>query len=346
MIKVATPYLEMQRSALSGTGVGRYMEEFSKMSHRCNEISITKCKISKPRYLSNSLAYMVGGAFYDFSGFDIIHNLDFISFYPLRRGNSVWVSTVHDLQPLLYPELNDKAHSIMDKVWYKMLKIYLKIVLKSDYLLVDSSQTMNEAIKAGFPNKKIFLVHHGIADKFLTRIPKKQHHTGFKAGFISSFRFRKNVTFAVDAIKASSKEISLELYGKKSLEYSSLVLQAGNDRRITFKGFLPDKNIVSTYDSFDAFVYPTLHEGFGLPILEAQARGIPVIIYKAGKVPKEVRKYCFEASSPENMAEILERLYKNGYDDRLRDKATAYARSFTIDKMVKKTFDFYKKIVS
>jgi glycosyltransferase involved in cell wall biosynthesis len=103
--------------------------------------------------------------------------------------------------------------------------------------------------------------------------------------------------------------------------------------------------LINIYDSFDAFIFPSYHEGEGLPILEAQSRGLPVIIYKNGKIPKEVRKYCFEAESPEHMAQIIENIKENGYNEKLRKKATAYARSFTWEKTARETLKVYNKII-
>ena len=109
-------------------------------------------------------------------------------------------------------------------------------------------------------------------------------------------------------------------------------------------GPAPENRILNIYDSFDAFVFPSLYEGFGLPILEAQSRGLPVIIYKYGKIPKEVRKYCFEAESPEHMAQIIEDLKENGYNEKLRKKATNYARSFTWVRFYENVFGVLQKI--
>jgi len=65
------------------------------------------------------------------------------------------------------------------------------------------------------------------------------------------------------------------------------------------------KKKVEIYDPSDVFMFPSLYDSFGLPILEVQARGLPVMIYKYGKILKGVRKYCFEAESPEHMAQII-----------------------------------------
>jgi glycosyltransferase involved in cell wall biosynthesis len=92
-------------------------------------------------------------------------------------------------------------------------------------------------------------------------------------------------------------------------------------------------------------IFLSCHEGFGLSILEAQARGLLVMIYKYGKKPKEVRRYCFEAESPEHMAWIIMQLKENGYNEKLKKKATEYARSFTWEKTARETLEVYKKVL-
>ena len=102
---------------------------------------------------------------------------------------------------------------------------------------------------------------------------------------------------------------------------------------------------LKTYDGFDAFAFPSLYEGLGHPILEAQSRGIPVIIYKYGKIPKEVRKYCIEAESSEHMVQIIENIKENGYNEKLRKKATEYARSFTWERCARETLTAYRSVL-
>jgi glycosyltransferase involved in cell wall biosynthesis len=97
------------------------------------------------------------------------------------------------------------------------------------------------------------------------------------------------------------KGIIFDIYGKKEFGYKYSTIISKN-KNTNFKGFAPENDLVNIYDSFDVFIFPSYHDGEGLPILEAQSRSLPVIIYKYGKIPKEVRKYCFEAESPDHMA--------------------------------------------
>ena len=152
---------------------------------------------------------------------------------------------------------------------------------------------------------------------------------------------KEKIGYFINYIKTYKNSIKKAL--QLLLEYEYLVSISKN-KSINFKGFAPEKNLIDIYDSFNAFIFPSYHEGEGLPILEAQSRGLPVIIYKYGKIPKEVRKYCFEAESPEHMAHIIEGLKKNGYNEKQRKKATEYARSFTWERCVRETFEVYKKV--
>ena len=111
-------------------------------------------------------------------------------------------------------------------------------------------------------------------------------------------------------------------------------------------GFAPENKIVKVYDSFDVLVHPTLYAGFELEIIEAQSRGIPVIICKFGIIPKEVRKYCFEAEDEAHAASIIEDLKENGYDKKKMNEAKEYAKRFTWSRCAKETLGVYDNILN
>ena len=141
-----------------------------------------------------------------------------------------------------------------------------------------------------------------------------------------------------------SKQFEMHIYGKLGYNRNKIIDIAKDDNRIKFMGFAPEDKLVDIYDSFNVFVFPSYYEGFGIPIIEAQSRGLPVIIYKKGKIPKEVRKYCFEAKSPEHMAHIIENIKKNGYNKKLMYKAMDYARNFTWERCARETLEVYKSV--
>ena len=343
LIELKTSFLPYNIAGKNFYGYTYYLYENMKKLNK----NITAFKIPEARHLGKGLSILSKTIFMDFSRYDILHNLDLNPFFPVRRGKALTITTAHDFQFVLKPELNeDVTHSVKDKVWLNLItKLGLKSTLSSDYIIAVSTLTKEDAITLGYPKDHIFVVNHGISKAFFKPSPKKQNKS-FVIGYLGALRTRKNPEFMLKAFKnIKSKQFEMHIYGKLGYNRDRIIEFAKDDKRIKFMGFAPEDKLVSIYDSFDAFVFPSYYEGFGIPIIEAQSRGLPVIIYKYGKITKEVRKYCFEAESPEHMAQIIEHLKENGYNEKLKKKATAYARSFTWERCARETLEVYKKVL-
>ena len=217
----------------------------------------------------------------------------------------------------------------------------------SDFMIFTSSQTMEDIgryFRFKCPSKVINLA---VRESILKGVLHKKRNTRFNVGYVGSFASHKNVGMLLKAANLMKKDdCDFTIYGK-GIEYDNLVefkKEHGLDK-VKLMGFAPEDKITSIYDSFDAFVFPSRYEGFGMPILEAQARGIPIIIYKDGKISKEVRRYCFEADSEEGIARIIKSLMDKGYNRGLKRKATAYAKSFTWKRTAEETLEVYKSLL-
>ena len=330
----------------TGVGIQRYMFElYANLTKISNDVE--KVEFKPIKFIGAGLSFELRALFTNFSKYNILHNLGTNPFLRPINSRNILITTAHDFQPILYPQFTFGHNvTLKYKLWMRLV-VYsgLKSALNSDYLTCNSTQTKDEAIKLGFDKDRIFLVNHGTDKRFFKPAKQKIHKTFFKVGYIGAMRVRKNLEFGIQAANLiKDKNIFFDIWGKKEYEYEYLRSIAKN-KNINFRGFAPEDKIVEIYDSFDAFIFPSYHEGFGHPILEAQARGLPVIIYKYGKIPKEVRKYCFEAESPEHMAQIIEQLKENGYNEKERKKAMDYARHFTWERTAKETLEVYKKVM-
>ena len=307
---------------------------------------LDKIEFKRIKAIGPAFSIMLQSLFKNFEGYDILHNPDFRPFFPMRKGKAKTISTSHGLE-FLFDPIRDFDRSLRGRLRSAtVLPLALHSLRISDYMIAVSSLVKENAIEWGYDKDRIFVVNDFIGKEFITKeIKEKKARSKFVIGYLGTFRLRKNVGEAIKAFMLlKGNDYSFELWGKQNFEYKNLVKQAANDKRIVFRGPAPEEKIVDIYDSFDAFVFPSLYEGFGLPILEAQARGLPVIIYKYGKIPKEVRRYCFEAESPEHMAQIIEELKENGYNEKKRREAMDYARSFTWEKTAKKTLEVYIEV--
>ncbi|MDE1823203.1 MAG: glycosyltransferase [Candidatus Micrarchaeota archaeon] len=335
----------------TGLGIPVYMYELLKHLKKMQKKEGFKVeKIGyerKSNELSGFMNMVLKSATEYYGDYDILHNPDVKPIFPRNRGKAIYVSTGHDYQPLLQPELDADVNTTLKSRVKLLLEIRysLRLTLKSDYILARSTLTRDDAVKLGFDRKKIFVVGGAVDDRYRKPIRKKENRN-YIVGYLGAFRTRKNVSFAIRAFnRVSDRSIKFDMWGKPVYEYEMLRKLAGGNRNIRFRGFAPEERMVEIYDSFDAFVFPSLYEGLCLPIFEAYARGLPVIIYKHAKIPEETRKYCFEAEDEEHMAEIIKGLKLGGYDERRKKKAMNYARSLTWEKTAKDTLAAYRKML-
>ena len=329
---------------------------FSRYSYELynNLIKISKKDIiSRSNYNELPLFYggltpLIHSLFENYSGYDIIHNIEPKPFLPIKRKNAILITTFHDFRPILRPDLTKSDFRSVRTAFglFMVSKLGINIGLHSDYIIANSTQTKEEAISLGYDKKKIFVTNLGVDKRFLSCIKIKNKKKSFTVGYLGIVGENKNVQFAIKAFnQLNSDYVKFDVWGKKEYNYEKMLDLAKGNKNINFMGFAPENKLVKIYDSFDAFVHPSSYEGFGLPILEALARSLPVIIYKYGKIPKEVRKYCFEAESPDHMADIIGDLKENGYNEKLKKRATEYARRFTWERCAKETLNVYKTVL-
>jgi len=334
-------YITIERFESQGQGIPRYVTMLYKYLAKLNkEDEINKISYKSLPLIGEGLSLELKSIFSNYDNYNIIHNP--IGFIPIHRiGKAKYIVTIHDTKQIF-------PNSFKSKIWqHLVVNRGLDYTLrKADFIIVNSTQTKEEVMKLGFDKNKIEVINLGLDDRFTkdTENKNKEESGTFKVGYLGAFGPNKNIKFILQVAELlKDKNIEFNIYGNKEYWYENFEKYA--PANVKFRGFAPEEKIVEIYDSFNVFVFPSLYEGFGLPILEAQARGLPVIIYKYGEIPQEVRKYCFEAESPERMAQIIEQLKVDGYNENKRREATEYARSFTWEKTAKETLEVYKKVL-
>ena len=314
----------------------RYMPELFKNLKRLNP-KTDKIEIKQMPVIGRAFSISIKLLFEDVSNYDIIHNISQDPIFLLKKKNTKLITTVH-LSP---GQLSVQAKNFKHILWLNsVIKLSYLTIKNSDYIIANSTQTKDDIIKFLNINKnKIFITNLGIDKRYTKRIKNKITGQNIHVGYIGALVPGKQVDFGIKAINyLNDKNIIFNIWGARlDKEYYKYLIKLSSNNNIKFEGYAPEEKLVDIYNSFDMFVFPSIYESFGLPILEAQSRGLPVIIYKYGKIPKEVRKYCFEAESPEHMAQIIENLKENGYNEKLGKKATEYARSFTWERCARET---------
>lgn len=184
---------------------------------------------------------------------------------------------------------------------------------------------------------------YGIRDKYLL--------------FIGTLEPRKNLIRLLEAFfqmlqrqPALANEYQLVLAGQAGWLYQEIFEEVRNrnlGKCVLFPGYVPAKDIPRLYANAEVFVYPSLYEGFGLPVLEAMASGTPVLTSNLSSLPEITGDAAalVDPNDEEGMSKALEKIILDGdYRESLAKKGAARAADFSWEKCAKATLDLYGKI--
>lgn len=284
--------------------------------------------------------------------FDIIHITDHeIGFAAkiIKRSNknAKIITTVHDLL-----RFEKKLHEgIAQKAYNRFVRNNVKEAIRySDVILCNSNQTY-ETILNRFPQtKNVKLVPHGIDDSFFKtrKLSKLNSKRKFIVGYLGSFAYHKNVIFLLKTanLLKNNPNIEFQIYGTGS-ELSNLTKFKNQHQldNVKFMGVALQESKARIFDSFDIFIFPSLYEGLGYPILEAQARGSVVIITKKSHISPEVRKHCLEVGGASECARLLIKYETNKIGKSQSKKIMMYAKTFTWQKCARRTLNLYRSLI-
>ena len=194
----------------------------------------------------------------------------------------------------------------------------------------------------GVGPERIHVVHHGVrpAPARAVRREKIVLHVG-------AIQLRKNIARLVDAFEKLDREWQLVLAGSQgygAYEILSKIEAADSRDRIRVLGYVPARELGSWYQRAMIFAFPSLDEGFGMPVLEAMASGTPVIASNRSAIP-EVAGDAAWLVNPEDTEELASALVGLSKQDERREelarRGLARAGLFTWDAAVEKTWQVY-----
>jgi len=255
--------------------------------------------------------------------------------------------TVHDLGYLYFPE----AHP-----WRQRLYLDLSTrwnARSAAHLLADSEATKADLVaRYGTPLEKITVVYPG-RDETLTPVRDtaaveavKAHYgiTGDYFLYLGTLQPRKNLSRLIAAFAHLTDHslfshqypiLQLVLAGKRGWLYEDLfarVRRADLEGRVLFPGYVPDEDKAALLSGALAFIFPSLYEGFGLPILEAQACGCPVIASATSSLPEVAGDAALlvDPSDTDDIAAAMQRVAADpGLRETLTERGFANARRFS-----------------
>jgi glycosyltransferase involved in cell wall biosynthesis len=266
------------------------------------------------------------------------------------------VVTIHDVAVLRFPQLFRPWHGTYARA------VLPRVARRARQVIAVSQATKQDIVELlGLPDERVTVVYNG-APRFAEQdLQKSSRNTSVRARYRLPERFvlavgeldpRKNLkrlVAAVDYLRTRPKTSDLALVhaGPEGL-LRRADLQGAGAGAVHFLGYVPAEDLVELYRLARCCAYPSLWEGFGLPVLEAMAAGCPMVT-SATSAPAEIAgetALLVDPMSTDEIASALERLWTDdGLRADLARRGLARAREFTWERAARETAAVYEALL-
>ncbi|GHO65856.1 glycosyl transferase family 1 [Ktedonobacter sp. SOSP1-52] len=274
----------------------------------------------------------------------------------LLPKNCASVVTLHDLAFLRFPEVLTTSKRLYHRTFT------LRSLRQATAIVSVSESTRTDAhTLAHIPLEKIHTVHMCIDSRF-ANVHSEEERAGFRQKhgltdgyilYLGTLEPRKNIPTLIEAYhslrQSQGRREKLVLAGGKGWLYDEIfarIQQLGLEQDVIFPGYVNDQDQELWYQAASVFAFPSLYEGFGIPVAEALAGGTPVVTTNVSSLPEAGLDLalCVAPQDSEALASALHRaLTDTQLQERCREEAYKVMESFSVQRMVTKTIAVYEQ---
>ncbi len=267
------------------------------------------------------------------------------------------VVTIHDIIHLLYPEFLPGPLAYLYA--QRMIR---RSLLRGDQIIAGSQNTKADLMEYFEVNgQKINVIYYGVSQRFSERLSEralaaKLGPLGLEPGytlFVGNPKPHKNLDSVVKgfarALEIGELDSRLVCVGNRESRDFKIRLRAeqlGIGDRVSLLGHVDDDTLTALYQGADLFLYPTLYEGFGLPVVEAMASGVPVITSNSSAL-REVAEGYAQLVDPLDVEQIARAIVHCLGDAEHREALARLgvrrAADFRWDRTAERTLEVYEK---
>ena len=306
-------------------GIGRFANEVMKRLPQVQPLTgaIAPLNPLNPLYLSWLVKKTKPSVFYT-PGFN-----------PPLFSSSPFIFTIHDLNHLNFTPNS----SILKRAYYNLI---LKPSCHRAFKVLTVSEFSRRSIIewSGVSEDKVINVGNGVSDEYCP--DGKSYNPGYPYIFwVGNDKPHKNLNGLLEGFKLSAVKgmVKLILAGDLDKSAAALVKEKKLNDKVVFAGVLSEEKMPSYYRGAEALVFPSLYEGFGLPVLEAMACGTPVVTSSCTALPEVAGDACLLVD-PKNVNEIagaINNIIENSaLKKRLQTLGIKQAKKFSWDKTAAK----------
>ena len=280
---------------------------------------------------------------------DLVHGPVFVA--PLF-AHCPTVVTIHDLSFIRFPALFRPAQRLYLTAMTRLsARRARRLIAVSDHAAAESTSLL------GVPRERIDVVYHGVDSLFRPLPPDEVARFRQRRGlperfvlFVGTLEPRKNLVRLVEAFaRIRDGRIRLVLAGGKGWfcdELFARVEALGLHEEVVFPGYVMSSELPLWYNAATVFVYPSMYEGFGLPVLESQASGTPVLTSNTSSLPEAAGDGALMVD-PYDVDALAEGLNQLLVDEllrrQLRERGLAHARRFCWSHTAQETASVYRR---
>jgi len=270
------------------------------------------------------------------------------------------ITTIHDMSYRVFPQYHPRRRVILLRTFEKRLRRADRIITDSEF----SRQQIVEMLKV--PEERVTVTYLGAGSQYqpITILKDKKLDLQARYGlpeqfllYVGTIEPRKNLERLIEALYIYQQEepgsaLKLVLAGGKGWLYEEILARIKAlhlEQDVLFTGYVNSEDLPYLYNMAEAFVYPSLYEGFGLPPLEAMACGTPVISSNAASIPEVVGEAGILAD-PYKVNELAEAICRVAGSASLREemarKGLKQAQRFSWRQCAIETLQVYRDCMS
>lgn len=247
---------------------------------------------------------------------EVVWSPDYFCPYFLPKKTKI-ILTIYDCTYFRFPET-------MDKSLLRTYNLFLrKSIKKAETIMTISGFTAKELTAVASPaaGKRIVIVPCGKPEWRLPEPYEPQRRQEFLF-FAGNFEPRKNILNLIKAMEIlhnKSAKVSLHIAGQKGWRNEEIFHYISNSRikeNVVFLGYISEQQLIEQYCTCKALVFPSLYEGFGMPVLESLSLDCLVLTSK-GTVMQEIcgeSALYFDPHDPADIARAIEMVFRNDFD--------------------------------
>lgn len=288
---------------------------------------------------------------------------------PMLPRIQPFIPFVAPLKSKLIVTIHDVIGFVMPETFTWKMRLWLRVFVNNAARVAHHIITISQTTKNDFvhytecPPEKVSVIHNSIDERFhpiddvreRQRVQKKYNLPDTFILYVGNIEPRKNLPLLGHAHSLLPEQLQQQYplviaggLGWKTEPILKSLMEYHQTGKIILPGYIEDEDLPTLYNLASLFAYPSLYEGFGYPVLEAMACGVPVITSNRASLPEVAGDAAIlvDPQDVHTMAREMERVLRDGkLRKELQQKGLERAAHFSLERNARETLELFRKVM-